>query len=68
MEEGVSDRKDDKNEKIDEGKEAEFPDDTIPVYMEKDVSEIKDDKNEKIDEKKMQNSRMKLLLVIWRKV
>ena len=34
MEEGVNDRKDDKNEKNDEGKEAEFPDDTSPIDIE----------------------------------
>ena len=47
MEEGVSDGKDDKNEKIDKVKEAEFPDDTPPVDMEEGVSDRKDDKNEK---------------------
>ena len=44
MEEGVSEKKDDKNEKIDEGKEAEFPDTTPPDYMEEGVSEKKDEK------------------------
>ena len=45
MEEGVSDRKDDKNGKNDEGKEAECPDDTPPVDMEKGVSDRKIKKN-----------------------
>ena len=38
--------------KNDEGKEAEFPDDTPPVDMEEGVSDIKDDKNLKNDEEK----------------
>ena len=48
MQEGVSDRKDDKNEK----RMREFLDDTSPVYMEEDVSDRKDGKNEKNDEEK----------------
>ena len=47
MEKGVSERKDYKNKKIDEGKEAECPDGTPPDDMEEGVSEKKDDKNEK---------------------
>ena len=47
MEEGVSDRKDDKNEKNDEEKEAECLDDTIPFDMEEGVKDINDEvKNE----------------------
>ena len=38
MEEGVSDRKYDKNEKYDEEKEAECLDETYPVDMEESVS------------------------------
>ena len=38
------------NKKIDEGKEAECPDDTPPVDIEEGVSERKDDKNENNDE------------------
>ena len=68
MEEGVSDRKDDKNEKNDEGKEAYCPDDTSPVEMEEGVSDRKDDKNEKMTSKNMHNAMMTLLLLIWRKV
>ena len=48
MEEGVSERKYDKNEKIDEGKEAECPDGTPPGDMEEGVNERKDDKNKKM--------------------
>ena len=47
MEEGVCDRKDDNNEKNDEGKEAECPDDTPPVDMQEGVKDINDEvKNE----------------------
>ena len=42
MEEGVSDRKNDRNEKNDEEKEAELPDDTPRVDMEEGVSDRKD--------------------------
>ena len=45
MEEGVCDRKDDNNEKNDEVKEAEFPDDNPLDNMEEGVSERTDDKN-----------------------
>ena len=44
MEEGVSDRKYEKNEKNDEGKQSGCPDDTPPHDMEEGVSDIKDDK------------------------
>ena len=47
MEEGVSDRKYDKNEKNDEEKEAEFPDDTSPVDIEEGLSDRKYDRNGK---------------------
>ena len=40
MEEGVSNKKDENNTKIEEGKEAEFPDDTPPVDMEEGVKDI----------------------------
>ena len=47
MQESVSDRKDDKNGENDEGKEAEFPDDTPPDDMEEGVNYINDEgKNE----------------------
>ena len=52
MEEGVKDRKYDKNEKNDEEKEAEFLDDTFSVDIEEGVSDRKDDKNEKNNEEK----------------
>ena len=45
IEEGVSDRKYDKNEKNDEEKEAERPDDTSPINVEEGVKYIKDDRN-----------------------
>ena len=48
MEEGTNDRKYDKNEKNDEEKEAECPQDTYPVDMEEGVSDRKEDKNEKM--------------------
>ena len=47
MEEGVNNRKDDKNENNYEGKESECPDETSPEGIEKGVSDRKDDKNEK---------------------
>ena len=47
MEECVSDINDDKNEKNDEEKEAEFPDDTSPVDMEECVNGRKYERNEK---------------------
>ena len=68
MEEGVSDRKYDKNEINDEEKEAECPYDNPKIDMEKGVSERKNDKNEKPRRKKRQNAQMTLLLMIWRKV
>ena len=46
MEEGVGERKDNKNEKHYEGKEAECPYGTPPDDMEEGVGEKKDDKNE----------------------
>ena len=52
MEEGVSDRNDDKNEKYDEEKEAECPDDTSTIDVEEGVSDRNDDNNEEIDEEK----------------
>ena len=45
MEEGVGEKKDDKNEKIDEEKEAECPDGTPTDDMEEGVSERINDKN-----------------------
>ena len=39
MYEVINDRKDDKNEKNDEVKDAKFPDDTSPVEMEEGVSD-----------------------------
>ena len=52
MEEGVGEKKDDKNEIIDEGKEAACPDGTSPDDMEEGVGEKQDDKNVIIDEEK----------------
>ena len=46
MGEGVSETKDDRNEIINEEKEAKCPDDTPPDDMEEGVSDAKDDKNE----------------------
>ena len=46
MKEGEVDEKDDKNERIDEEKEAECPDVTPSDYMEEGVSDEKDEKNE----------------------
>ena len=45
MEEGISERKDYKNERIDEVKEAECPDGTPPDDIEEGVSERNNDKN-----------------------
>ena len=47
MEGCVSERKYDKNEKIDEVKEAKWPDDTPPNDMEEGVSYRKDDRDKK---------------------
>ena len=52
MEEGVGEKKDDKNVRIDEGKEVVCPDGTPPDDMEEGVGEKKDDKNVIIDEVK----------------
>ena len=52
MEEGLNDRKDDKNEIYDEVKGAECPYDTSPVDIEEGLNDRKDDKNEKNDEGK----------------
>ena len=52
MEEGVSDRKDDNNEKNDEEKYAEFHADSSTVDMEEGVKDITDDKNEIYDDEK----------------
>ena len=52
MEEGVRDTNDGKNEKYDEDKEAECPDDTSPIEVEEVLSDRNDDKNEGIDEGK----------------
>ena len=41
----MSDRKDDKNEKNYEEKEAEHPNDTSPVDMEEGLKDINDDRN-----------------------
>ena len=52
MEEGVNDRKYDKNEKNDEEKDTECPDDTLPVDIEESVGDRNDNRNEKKDEGK----------------
>ena len=46
MEERVSDRNDDKNEKYSEDKEAECPDDTFPIDVDERVSDRNDYKSE----------------------
>ena len=56
MEEGVIDRKDDRNKKSDEDKEAECLDETSPAGIEEGVYDKKDDNNEKNDEEKIQNA------------
>ena len=68
MEEVVSDRKDDKNEKYNEGKDVELHDDPSHVETEEDVNDINDDKNEIYDKGKRQNSQMTLPLMRWSKV
>ena len=68
MEEGVIDIKDDSKEQNDEWKEAECPNDTPPDEIEEIVSDRNDEKNENMMREKRQNSRMKLLLLIRRKV
>ena len=68
MEEGVSERKYDKNEKIDEVKEAEFPDDTPPDDMEEGVSEKKDDKNKNMMRKKNEVEKQILRAPEWMEV
>ena len=50
MQEGVSDRKDDKDGKNDEEKDAECHDEISPVDMEEGVKYINDDKNKIYDE------------------
>ena len=58
MEDGVSERKHDKNEKNDEEQEAEYPHSTPHDHMEEGVSEKKDYRNEKKMRKKRQNGQM----------
>ena len=52
MEEGVSDKINDKNENYYEDKEPECLDDTSPEEMEEDVSDEINDKSENNDEEK----------------
>ena len=52
MQEGVSDRKDDKNKKYDQEKESECPDDTSSVDIEEGVGDKKDGRSENNDEVK----------------
>ena len=52
MDKSVNDRKDDKNEKNDEGKEAECLDDTSHIEMDERVNDRNDNKNENNDEEK----------------
>ena len=56
MEEGVNDRKNDKNEKNDEEKQEECPYDTPPVDIEESGSARIDDNNEKNMREKRQNA------------
>ena len=50
MEEGLSDKNDDKNEYIDEEKETECLDETSPDKMEEGVIDFKNDRSGKNDE------------------
>ena len=50
MEEGVSEKKDNKNENIYEEKDEKYPDVTSPDDMEKGVSDVKDYNTERLDE------------------
>ena len=68
MEEGVRDRKNDRNEKLMREKRQKCPDDSPPVDMEEGVSDRKNDRNEKMMRKNRHNAQMKLALFIWRKV
>ena len=68
MEEGANVRKYDKNEKNDEDKEAESPDDTSPVDTEEGVNDRKDDRNKKNDEEKYAEFPLTLPLLRWRKM
>ena len=68
MEEGVSDRKNDRNIKNYGEKEAEFPDGNSPVYMEEGVSDRKMTRMKKLIRGKRQNAQMTVPLLIWRKV
>ena len=52
MEKGVCDRKDDKNEKNDEEKEAKLSDDTSPIEEEEGANDRKYGKSKKMMRKK----------------
>ena len=52
MEEGVGDEKDDKNDRLDDEKEAACPDDTAPDDIEVGVGDEIYDKNERLDDEK----------------
>ena len=67
-EEGVNDRKYDKNKEYDEGKEPEFPDDTSIVDMEEDVIDRKYLSKTNMMREKRLNALMTPLLLKLRKV
>ena len=68
IEESVSDRNDEKYQKIDEERQAEFLDHNSPVHMEEGVKDINDDRNKNMMMKKRHNYQMTLILFRWRKV
>ena len=68
MEEGVSEKKDDKNERIDEEKEAACADGTSPDDMEEGVGEKKMTRMSELMRKKGKHPQTALLLMIRRKV
>ena len=52
MEVGVGDEKNDKNDRLDDEKQAACPDDTTPDYMEVGAGDEKNDKNDRFDDEK----------------
>ena len=63
MDEGFNDIKYNKDEKNDERKEAECPDNTLPVDIEESINDKKDNKNKNDDEGKQLNAQMTLPLL-----
>ena len=66
MDKDVSDRNDDKNEEIDEVKEAECLDDTSPDGMEEGLSDLKMTGVKKMTREQRLNAYMTPPLTIWR--